>query len=153
MENQNNPQKNQSKEKKSVFPSKHHGQAGYGHGQQRHRRPHKNQNARPKTEGADIKTENKNTKNLALNKNTSDKKVNPKKEFAQPTVQKIANEQQALDKKQHKASSQGRHPDYKSSKRKNFQKAETLEDIKRDLQRIEKEIWLEISDISSLTLD
>lgn len=33
------------------------------------------------------------------------------------------------------------------------QKVETTEDIQRDITRIEKEIWLEISDISSLSLN
>lgn len=136
MDNQNHPQKNSNKDKKTPFVAKTQGANGLSNGPQRQRR-HKNQHSKPKIEAVDTKA----AKAATAIKPANDKKIPHKQtQVAQTSVH---------SKKQPNHRSQ----EHKIVKRKNFQKAETVEDIKRDLQRIEKEIWLEISDIASLTLD
>ena len=46
-----------------------------------------------------------------------------------------------------------RHADYSRFSRNRIQAEETLEDIRRENERLEKEIWLEIADFHIMTLD
>lgn len=132
MEQQKQQNSNQNKEKKQGGFHKYHGQAGFGHGQHRNKRHHKSNNA---TDKKATNTVNATAANAApVQTNVQNNKVKPTPKPNVPNEKNKTNENKTI-------------------KRKHFQKAESLEDIKRDLQRIEKEIWLEISDIASLTLD
>lgn len=129
---------NQNKEKKQGGFHKYHGQAGFGHGQHKNKRHHKN-NASADKKG----TNTANATNTTTTASTN----------AVPVQAKVQNNKANSSPKPNVINEKNKAQENKNIKRKHFQKAESLEDIKRDLQRIEKEIWLEISDIASLTLD